>query len=239
MSPKTKEKRGGMMGFLHQFWRQLWRYFITGMMVWVPLIITIWLCWMAVDKLGGGLDQVFKGAFNGLKKIAGDTALLDFEYVKGTGFGSAVALFLITGFLTRYLVGRRIIHYGEAILERIPFISKLYRAVQQIRDVFVSRNGTVFQKVCLVEYPRPGMIAMAFITATEKGIVQDVTEKELFAVFIPTTPNPTSGYLVYLPPDQITELDIGVEEAMKLIISGGAYQPSLKSADAAKDSSPL
>jgi uncharacterized membrane protein len=148
--------------------------------------------------------------------------LSEFSYQPGFGVLLVVIIFLLTGILTNYLLGRQIIGTGERILARIPVISRIYRAVQ---DVFTGR-GAVFQKVCLVEYPRPGLVAVAFVTSSEHGVVQEVAGKNLIAVFVPTTPNPTSGYLVYLPPEEITELDISVEEAMKLIVSGGAYLPA-------------
>ena len=153
------------------------------------------------------------------------------------GFLITIALFLTTGFFTRYLVGRRIINAGERILDRIPIVSRIYRAIQQIRDVFVRREGTVFQSVCLIEYPRKGIFAVAFVTSTDQGVVHEALEKDMVSVFVPTTPNPTSGFLLYLDPAEVIPLDIGIEEAMKLIISGGAYLPGSKSVEAALNAS--
>ena len=227
MTRTKKTKPGGMVrGFL----RPLRRYLITGLLVWVPLIITIWVSWLVVSKVGFGLERIFSNLFKAAREFCERVPALRsivpaLKYHRGMGFFMAIALFLATGILTRNLIGRKIIAAGERILDRIPFISRVYRAVQQIRDVFVCRDGTVFQYVCLVEYPRPGMMAIAFVTSAEQGVVQETAEKKLVAVFIPTTPNPTSGYLVYLPPEDITLLDITVEEAMKLIVSGGAYLP--------------
>jgi uncharacterized membrane protein len=147
------------------------------------------------------------------------------EYAPGMGILIAKAHFLTTGFLARYLVGRRIIQAVEALLDQIPFISRIYRAVQLFSDVFVSRAGTVFQKVCLMEYPRRGMIVVGFVSSHEQGVIQESLGRNLLAVFVPTTPNPTSGFLVYVPPEDVTIVPISVEDAMKLIISGGAYIP--------------
>ncbi len=224
-------RRRGFLGFLSQVWAPVWRYFVTGLLVWVPLIITIWVSWVVIKNLGIGLDKAFKTVFEAIQAFCERVDWLSiaaplFETYPGMGFMTAIALFLGTGILARYLIGRRIIAFGERILDRIPLISRVYRAVQQIRDVFVSREGTVFQYTCLIEYPREGMIALAFVTSAEQGIVQKTTGRKLVAVFVPTTPNPTSGYLVYLPPEDITILDVSVEEAMKLIVSGGAYLPS-------------
>ncbi len=184
----------------------------TGLLVWVPLIITVWVTWVVVSKFGFGLEHLIKRLFNAAKLY----------YLPGMGFLIAVALFLGTGFLARYYVGVKLISFGEKILHRIPLISKIYKTVQQIRDVFVGQ-GTVFRHVCLIEYPRPGVWAVAFVTSEEQGSVQETLGYEAVAVFVPTTPNPTSGYLVYVPRDKIIKLNISIEEAMKIILSGGAY----------------
>ena len=223
-----KEARG-VRHFLGQYWRQLKRYMVTGLMVWVPLIITLWITWYVFVRLGLGFDKLMQATVERLQEGAAQNRYLGWlshvEYAPGMGFLIVIALFLSTGFLARYLVGRRIIQAFEALLDRIPFISRIYRAVQQIRDVFVNREGTVFQKVCLLEYPRRGMIVVGFITSHEQGVIQKALGREMLAIFIPTTPNPTSGFLVYVPPEDVTIVPISVEEAMKLIISGGAYIP--------------
>ncbi len=232
--PGSNTKTGvGIPGFLKSFaavfWGALWRYLVAGLMVWVPLIVTIWVTWIFVKGPGFGIEKLIRQLIHILNNVGQRVEPLSFlaylYYVPGLGFLVVILVFLSTGLVARYLVTRKVIRFGEWIVERIPLISTVYRAVQQIRDVFVSREGAVFQKVCLVEYPRPGLFAVAFITSTEKGIVQQKAGRELVAIFLPTTPNPTSGYLLYVPPDQITELNITVEDAMKLIVSGGAYIP--------------
>lgn len=229
---KTAEHRKPH-GFLRQYFRLLRFYLVTGLLVWMPLIVTVWLTWWLFKNVGLGLENLIESGYGFLNRLGEDYKILAFlpnvDYFKGSGFLIALLLFLTTGFLTRNLVGRRLIRAGERILHRIPFISRVYRAVGQIRDVFVNRDGTVFQQVCLVQYPRKGIYAVAFITSREQGIVQEAIGQEMISVFLPTTPNPTSGFLLYLSPSDVTVLDISVEEAMKLIISGGAYLPSLPS----------
>lgn len=230
--PKSRRKR---TSFVRQYLRALRFYLVTGLLVWIPLIVTLWLTWWLFKNVGLGLENLIKNgylAINDLgERVSGLGFLTRLEYKPGFGFLIAIALFLTTGFLTRYLVGRRVIGAGESILDRIPLVSRIYRAVQQIRDVFVTREGTIFQQVCLVQYPREGVYAVAFITSREQGIVHNALEKELYSVFIPTTPNPTSGFLLYFSPEEITLLDISVEDAMKLIISGGAYLPGTEAVD--------
>ena len=226
---KKHTSRRKKTSFIRQYLRALRFYLVTGLLVWIPLIVTLWLTWWLFKNVGLGLENLIKSAYLAVNDLGQRIPWLGFlpeiEYKPGFGFLIAIALFLTTGFLTRNLVGRRVIRAGERIMDRIPLVSKIYRAVQQIRDVFVSREGTVFQQVCIVEYPRKGVYAVGFITSSEQGIVHDAVDKKLHSVFVPTTPNPTSGFLLYFSPEEIIPLDISVEDAMKLIISGGAYLP--------------
>jgi uncharacterized membrane protein len=180
-------------------------------------------------NVGLGIESVIEGGYtlinNFGEKHERFELLTTLKYRRGFGFLMSVALFLTTGFLARNLVGQRIIKGLERLVSRVPGISRIYKAVRQIRDVVVGREGAIFQKVCVVQYPRPGVYVMAFMTSEEQGVVQEATGKKLSAVFVPTTPNPTSGFLLYIPPDEIVVLDIPVEEAMKMIVSGGAYIP--------------
>jgi len=231
MPRKDTDEHTGIIGFFRLYWRELTRYMFTGMLVWVPLMITAWVAWFFIKRFWLGTEELIDDAIARLHVLASQYTLLgwteNIQYTFGMGALVVAALFLTTGFLARFIVGRRIIGMGEAIVERIPLISRIYKAVVQIRDVFINRQGAVFQHVCLVEYPRAGMIAVAFVTSKEHGIVQELMGCDLHAVFIPTTPNPTSGYLVYLPPEDITLVNVTIEEAMKLIVSAGAYIPDL------------
>ncbi len=229
----TRERKAEL-GFLRQYLRALRFYFVTGLLVWVPLIATVWLTWWLFKTVGLGLERLIQNGYAALNRLGSRfeavSFLTDIVYVPGFGILIAIALFLTTGFLTRSLVARRLILTGEKLFDRIPLISKIYRAVQQIRDVFVTREGAVFQKVVLVEYPRKDVWVVGFITSFEKGIVQQSLEKNTWAVFVPSIPNPTTGFLLYLSPDEVIETSLSIEEGMKIIISGGAYQPGSESA---------
>lgn len=228
---QAAESPGGLRGLMGQFFSRLWRYLATGMMIWVPLLVTLWLTWNVVLKAGFGIEGFIENLFVAVSSLGHRYPRLGFltyvssMYMPGFGFMFVIAVFLATGLVARYVVARRIIRFGEALVEHIPLISTIYRAVEQIRDVFVSRNGTVFERVCLIEYPRPGTLVVAFVTNRAEGIVQHAAGRPLTAVFVPTTPNPTSGFLLYVPPDEVMDVPISVEDAMKLIVSGGAYQP--------------
>lgn len=225
ISPKSNR---GFVGFLRRYFRALRFYLVTGVLVWIPLIVTVWLTWWLFTKVGLSLERFIANGFGWLNNLGAryDISILQgFRYHPGAGFLVATALFLTTGFFARNLIGRRFISYGEKILNRIPLIRNVYRAVKQIRDVFVRRDGAVFQRVCLVEYPRKGVFAVAFVTSDEQGIVQEAVGKNMLSIFLPTTPNPTSGFLLYISEDETTPLPVSVEDAMKLIISAGAYLP--------------
>lgn len=226
---RPPEEPTGFLGFLKQYLRALRFYLVTGLMVWIPLIVTVWLTWWLFKNVGLGIESLIENLYARLNEIGERVERLSFftqlEYRRGLGFLVSIALFLTTGFFARYLIGRRIINTLESILQRIPGVRGVYKAVQQIRDVFVNRDGAVFQQVVLIQYPRPGLYAVAFQTSSQRGTVQRATNKDLVAVFMPTTPNPTSGFLLYVDPAEVTPLSMNVEEAMKLIVSGGAYDP--------------
>lgn len=225
----TSYKENKEDSFLKRYFKAFRFYLVTGLMVWTPLIITVWLTWWLFTKVGLGIESVIENGYLRLNVLGSKVNRLEFltqlEYKRGFGFLTAIALFLTTGFLARNLIGQRLIRATERLVNRIPGVSKIYRAVRQIRDVIIGREGAVFQKVCVTQYPRDGVYVVGFVTSEEKGVVQEATGKDLVAVFVPTTPNPTSGFLLYVPRNEIVIMDIPVEEAMKLIVSGGAYLP--------------
>lgn len=223
-----------MTRFLIDTLKQLQRFLVTGLMVWIPLIVTLWVAWWVISNVVFGVEGIIKsfvGYLNAIGLKYGEHLppihiLTAIRYIPGTGFFITLVLFLTTGFFARYLIGRKFIAYGEKLVQKIPLISRIYTAVRQIRDVFVNREGAMFQEVVLIEYPRPGLHAVGFVTSRDRGVVQETLNRpSLIAVFLPTTPNPTSGFLFYVSPRDMIPLDITVEEAMKLIVSAGAYIP--------------
>jgi uncharacterized membrane protein len=218
-----------MLGFLRDYQKAFTRYLMTGLMVWVPLIITIWVLWFFIRSFIIGLEVGIAGVVIQLHQLADAYPrlyFLDFiQYRRGFGTLITAVLFVGTGLLTRFIVGQRIIATGERIVQRIPLISRIYRAVQQIRDTFVNREGAVFQKTVLVEYPRKGVWSVAFLTSREPKYVESYLEKKFVAVFMPTTPNVTTGFLLYLPAEDVVDIELGTEEALKMVLSCGAYLP--------------
>jgi len=226
---KKKAPPSGPFGFVREYIRHLQSDLIAGLLVWVPLIISLWVAWWFVETVGLGIENATERFVRWLNELGAKQTRLAFltivEYRRGLGVLLVLLLFLSTGFLARYYATKKLIQMGEAVVGRIPLISRVYRAVQQIRDVFTGRDGAVFQEVVMIEFPRPGVRSIGFVTQREQGIVQHAAGQHLTAVFLPTTPNPTSGYLLYFPTEQVERLPITVEDAMKLIISGGAYLP--------------
>lgn len=127
----------------------------------------------------------------------------------------------------RNYFGRKLIELGEWILSTIPIVNKVYRAIQQIAAVFISEKREAFSKAVLFEYPRKGIYSIGFVTRDAGGEVKEKLDKEMVSLFLPTTPNPTSGFLLFVPKDEIIVLDMPIEESLKLIISGGAVLPEL------------
>lgn len=147
-------------------------------------------------------------------------------HIPGLGVLLAVALVLITGMIMANLLGRRLVAFWESLLARIPLVRPLYSAVKQIMEAVLATDAKSFRKVLLVEYPRKGVWSLAFMTSDDLGEVQDKTIANVISVFIPTTPNPTSGFVLMVPESDVIELDMAVEEGLKMIISMGVVVPN-------------
>ena len=229
-APDRDENYRTLGDFLRVYMRQLRRYVITGMLVWVPFIITLWVSWYLIVTFGFGIESFIQRLVLRINDLGYRFPAFGFlthiQYYRGLGLLTSFLLFLVTGFLTRYLVMRQVISAGEGIVNRIPIASKVYKASQQIRDVFTAREGGVIQRVVVVEYPSPGMYALGFvISTTTRGAVAQAMGKELIPVFMIFTP-PTAGFLVNFEKEKVTPIDITTEDAMKLMMSGGAFEPA-------------
>jgi uncharacterized membrane protein len=192
------------------------RYLIAGLIVWVPLGITIWvLHWLLTS-----LDQILLV----LPESARPRALFGFD-IPGLGLVFFFIILLLTGVLAANFFGQRLISAWEAILGRIPFVKSIYSSVKQVSDTLLSDKGYAFRKALLVEFPRPGSWTIAFLTGTPSSVITPYLPGEHVSVYVPTTPNPTGGYFLMLPCSQVRELDMTVDEALKYIISMGVVVP--------------
>lgn len=207
---------------------RLRNYFLTGFIVTAPLAITAYLAWSMIGWVDPRVKPYIPFRYN-------PDNYLPFAL---PGFGLIVALILITliGFLTANFIGRTIVHTGESILGRMPLVRSVYRGLKQILETVLSERSDTFKKVGLVEYPRKGLWALVFIATETRGEVQakiDDDAGQTIAVFLPTTPNPTSGYLLFVPKKDVIELKMTVEEGAKLVISAGLVAPEYHARTAA------
>ncbi|MGC1816491.1 MAG: DUF502 domain-containing protein [Casimicrobiaceae bacterium] len=204
------------------------RYLIAGLLVWVPLGITMWV----VHWLLTSIDQILLVLPRNLQP----RALIGFD-IPGLGVVVAFLILLATGVVAANFFGQRVIRGWESLLGRIPFVKSIYSSVKQVSDTLLSKKGNAFRKALLVEFPRPGSWTIAFLTGTPAASVAPHLPGEHVSVYVPTTPNPTGGYFLMLPRSQVRELDMTVDEALKYIISMGVVAPRA-SARAAKSGSP-
>ncbi len=145
-----------------------------------------------------------------------------------------LGLITLFGFISHYLFGKYLLDLGERVITGIPGVSTVYISVKQVVATFSNQNRNLFSKVVLVQFPRPGVWTLGFLTSKTQAEVQQRAGRELWAVFVPTSPNPTGGYVLYFPPEEITELEMSVGDGMKMVISGGAVVPSHRAAPAIK-----
>jgi uncharacterized membrane protein len=192
------------------------RYLIAGLLVWVPLGITIWVLVFLVTTLDRTLLL--------LPEAVRPEAVVGFR-IPGLGAVLSFAILLLTGVIAANFFGARLILLWEALLGRIPFVKSIYSSVKQVSDTLLSDSGNAFRKALLVEFPYPGSWTIAFLTGTPGASVAVHLDDEHVSVYVPTTPNPTSGYFVMLPRSRVYELDMTVDEALKYIISMGVVAP--------------
>jgi len=202
--------------------RSLRNAFITGIVVILPLGVTIIVINFLLERLGNPASNFF---FWYLDPKWRNMPAVEFSL---EAISVLVVFMLITllGYGSRFLIGRIILRGLERLLDQVPFINAVYRTVKQIVDTFSQQEKAVFQEVVLLEYPRKRCYVLGFLTSTAKGETQAVTGEHIINIFVPTTPNPTSGFLLMLPESDVTRLKMSITDGMKLIISGGAVVPN-------------
>ena len=192
------------------------RYFVTGLLIWVPLAITGWVLML----IAGAADR----SLLLLPESIRPRVLVGYD-IPGAGVVLTLLIVFATGLLTANFIGQRLVIWWERLLTSIPVVNSIYNSVKQVSDTLFSSSGNAFRKALLIEYPRRGTWTIAFLTGKPGGDVVNHLAGDFVSVYVPTTPNPTSGFFLMLPSNEVIELDMAVDEALKYIISMGVVAP--------------
>jgi uncharacterized membrane protein len=204
------------------FWAGARANFLTGLVVVAPIVLTLYLTWAFITFVDAKVVPLVPAPYNPRTYIDADIP----------GFGLVIFLLFTTmvGYFAKRVFGKQLIRLGENIVSRMPVVRSIYNALKQIVETVLSQTKSSFRQACLVEYPRKGIWAIAFIATDTKGeILEKRGGEEMVSVFLPTTPNPTSGFLLFVPKSDVIPLDMSIEEAAKLVISAGLVIPPTKS----------
>ena len=212
MSELDKKKGNSFVNFIK-------RYFFTGLLISAPIGATIYITLFIVEFIAGLVPQRFNP--NGLLP-----EIIGYE-IPGLELIIAFLSFILIGLIFSTLFGKAILGYFDNLITRIPFAGNVYKAIKQITETF-SNADAAYQKVVLIEYPRKDIYAIGFMTGETKGEIKDRKKIDMVNVFVPTTPNPTSGFLLFIPKEDAVELDMSVEDAIKLVVSAGMVVPPTK-----------
>jgi uncharacterized membrane protein len=192
------------------------KYFITGLLILVPLAITLWVLNLIVSTLDQSLLL--------LPERWQPRVLIGYEF-PGVGTVLTLLVIFLTGLAARNIIGKQVVYVWELLLARIPIVNSIYSSVKQVSDTLFSSSGNAFRKALLVQYPRQGSWTIAFLTGTPGGDVKNHLQGDYVSVYVPTTPNPTSGFFLMMPRADTVELDMSVDQALKYIVSMGVVAP--------------
>ncbi len=220
--PKRKPHRGGLLGSLRNS-------FLTGLVVVAPVGLTIYLIWTLAGWIDGWVLPFVPTRFHPDQYIG--------ISIRGIGVIIFLLFTVVVGWMAKGLIGRSLIRWAEGLVDRMPVVRTVYGALKQIAETVFSQTDTNFDRACLFQYPRPGVWALGFISTEARGEVKQRIPRDdsIVTIFMPTTPNPTSGFLLFVPRSEVIELDMAVEDAAKLVISAGLVYPNGKDAVAALD----
>ena len=210
--------------------------FLTGIVVIAPVGLTVWLIWTVIGWVDGFVLPFVPNSYqpeNLIKQIFGEESQMN---IRGLGVIFFLVFTTFIGWVAKGVIGRFFIRNAETLVHRMPVVRSIYSGVKQIAETVFAQSDRSFEKACLVEYPRKGIWAVGFISTVAKGEVQSKAAKDsqLLSVFVPTTPNPTSGFLLFFPKEDVIQLDMSIEDAAKLVISAGLVYPDSKLVSAKK-----
>ncbi|MBR9762927.1 MAG: DUF502 domain-containing protein [Rhodobacteraceae bacterium] len=194
--------------------------FLTGIVVILPVALTIWLLWTLLGWVDGFVLPLVPERFQPEKYIGIN--------LRGVGIIFFLVFTIMVGWVAKGLIGRSLIRYGEGVVDRMPFVRSIYSGAKQIAETVFAQSERSFEEACLVQYPRKGIWAIGFVSTEARGEVarRAETGSKLLSVFVPTTPNPTSGFLLFFPEEDVVMLDMTIEDAAKLVISAGLVYPN-------------
>ncbi|HZR01827.1 MAG TPA: DUF502 domain-containing protein [Burkholderiales bacterium] len=192
------------------------KYFVTGLLIWIPIVITFWVLRVIVGTMDNTLLL--------LPESLRPSRLLGFD-VPGFGLLLSLIVVLLTGLLAANIIGQRLVRVWESLLARIPVVKSIYNSVKQVSDTLLSSSGQAFRKALLVQYPHEGSWTIAFLTGAPGGDVANHLRGEYVSVYVPTTPNPTSGFFLMMRRADVIELDMSVDAALKYVVSMGVAPP--------------
>ncbi|MBF0248102.1 MAG: DUF502 domain-containing protein [Alphaproteobacteria bacterium] len=214
------DKKSGLLGRLRA-------YFMAGVLITAPISITIYLGWLFITWVDGKVTPLIPAKYN-------PETYLPYG-VPGLGVVLVVGGLILIGALTAGFMGRFFQRLWDRVMDNVPVLRGIYKSLKQILETVMAQQSAAFREAVLVEYPRRGMWVIAFITGETQGEVQNLTEEKVINLFIPTTPNPTSGFLIFAPKDDIVRLSMSVEDALKMVISGGIVTPPDRRPKALRD----
>lgn len=195
--------------------RRIRNIFITGLLITLPIAITFFILKFLFKNLDA-LSPVFTELL-----IQAGAPIPEGFRIPFIGFFMTFLIILLVGILTTNIFGKQIVHLGETLVEKIPFVRRIYSGTKQVVVAFANTDTDSFKKVVLIEFPRKGIHAIGFVTGEARGEVQKHTHGQVINVFVPTTPNPTSGFLVFSPPEEVQEIAMSIEDGVKYVVSGG------------------
>ena len=206
--------------------------FLTGLIIIAPITLTAWLMWSVVGWIDSRVWSIVPDTYQPHRYVQTlyNIQLNDQIDIRGVGLVVFLVFTIFVGWLGKGFVGRSLLRYGESLVERMPVVRTVYGSVKQIAETVFNQKNSSFDKACLIEYPRKGIWAIGFVATSARGEIEKYSPKDdhLVSVFVPTTPNPTSGFMLFLPSKDINELAMSVEEAAKLVISAGLVYPDEK-----------
>ncbi|MEM6887303.1 MAG: DUF502 domain-containing protein [Pseudomonadota bacterium] len=223
--PGPKVRRGSFIGWLRNS-------FLTGLVVIAPVGLTIWLIWSVVGWIDGFVLPLVPDNYQPDRVIQRIFMLDPSISINIRGIGVVIFLIftVLVGWLAKGLIGRSLIRWGESVVERTPVVRSIYSGIKQISETVFAQSERSFETACLIQYPRKGIWAIGFVSTNTKGEIaaRGNDGQPMLSIFLPTTPNPTSGFLLFVPEDDVILLDMSVEDAAKLVISAGLVYPNGK-----------